>query len=253
MKPGSKTRTRQTLSGGTKTVTKSKNSTGANTRTVTKTSGSYHKDGFDVQRNIRRADKSGVSKLKSRSITRTNIPFGAGTDLNQSRTEQSKNTFRKRGSLVSKKRDLETSTNRVHKSVSNVSVKGGKFQGGGVKDDLPESLKKSPNNPRMTYKSDEEKTKVTKHKRVDIEASNKRLYRKFSKDNAKKTKNTSVSETFDQKKHRMAAATTTLGRRVTNKEVVDLNRNKNVDLSKQYETGKTYTPKQPKNISKNKK
>lgn len=243
MKPGSKTRTRQTLGGGTKTVTKSKSSTGAKTRTVEKTSGSYNKDGFSVERKIRRSDKSGVSKLKSRSTTRTNTPYGPGTVLNSTVTQQSKNTFRKRGSLVSKKRDLQTSNNRIEKSVSNLSVNGGKFQMKATKEGLAENLKNSPNNPGASYKSKENKTKIAKQKRVDIEASNKRLYRKFGKENAKRVKDTGVSESFDQRKHRMAASYATGGRRVTNQDVIDQNQHKNVDLSKQYETGKTYTPK----------
>jgi len=106
MKPGSKTRTRQTLGGGTKTVTKSKSSSGAKTRIVEHSKGDFY-SGKQTTRKIRRSDKSGVSKIKS---TTTNYPFSL-TDYSE--TVQTKNTFRKRGSLLREKRPLQESVERV--------------------------------------------------------------------------------------------------------------------------------------------
>jgi hypothetical protein len=118
MKPGSKTRTRRTLDGGTKTVTKSKSSTGAKTRIVEKSKGNFQ-TGIETTRKVRRADKSGVAKTKSSSFARKGK---SGSEENL--VFQTKNKFRERGNLISEKRKLNTSRKEINKPSRDVSVAG---------------------------------------------------------------------------------------------------------------------------------
>lgn len=63
--PKTKTRTRKTIGGGTKTVIKSRNASGSRVRSVEKTSA----DGRITTNKIRRRDESGVTKKKTMSAT----------------------------------------------------------------------------------------------------------------------------------------------------------------------------------------
>ncbi len=116
MKPGSKTRTRQTLGGATKTVTKSKGSTGAKTRVVERTKGNAQ-TGMETTRKIRRSDKSGVAKTKSTTFAG---PSSRRADMDNVSTYQTKNTFRKKGSLKTEKRPLQKSQITVTRPTATV-------------------------------------------------------------------------------------------------------------------------------------
>lgn len=96
MKPGqSKTRTRKTIGGGTKTVTRSRGSQGSRVRKVETTKN----DGEKIIK-VRRKDRSGVSKHKERTITGGNYQdFQIYREDTHTLTEKDK--FRKRGSLRS--------------------------------------------------------------------------------------------------------------------------------------------------------
>jgi hypothetical protein len=107
MKPGSKTRTRQTLGGGTKIVTRTKSSTGAKTRTVERSKGNPQ-TGMETKRKVRRVDQGGVRKTVSKSFERgssnrtdNNSTFSKLVK-NEKSTLVKKDTFRKKGSLKSK-------------------------------------------------------------------------------------------------------------------------------------------------------
>lgn len=230
MKPGSKTRTRQTLGGGTKTVTRTKSSTGAKTRTVERTKGDFHKGGLDVKRKIVRRDKSGVSKIKSSGVSWTNEPSGTGgVALAQNVSYQYKNTFRKKGSLKSKKQDLKTSYSNIRKDVG-----GWKKTKSADKPFIDTSVKVKDNSVRgeSTWVKKEESRKD--YKRSSEIAKGPNVKRNRSKAN----------ENLGQMKHREKAYLGTHGAtRMTNEEASKLHGGKKVDLSKQQETGKTYTPK----------
>lgn len=125
MKRGeSKTRTRRTLGGGTKTVTRSRGSQGSRVRKVETTKN----DGEKIIK-VRRKDRSGVSKHKERTVTGGNYK-GRRVYAEDTHTLTEKDKFRERGSLRSKSRipkdkyRLDKTTNRKefyypHGNISN--------------------------------------------------------------------------------------------------------------------------------------
>lgn len=207
MKPGSKTRTRQTLGGGTKTVTRTKSSSGAKTRIVQRSKGSYQ-TGMETKRKVRRADKSGVTKTKDITFTGQ----GVGDDDYATKTLQTKNTYRKRGKLGSEKRDLRQSYRGVNInkaiSVSDVSSK-----------------RKNPTLGYDVSKSDRDNVKYN------------RTVEKTGKDQIKQ-----VRETFKSKKNDIVRDKRSAHTIAT--KYMGLKNKPSKPLSNEgVETGKTYTPK----------
>lgn len=274
MKPGSKTRTRQTLGGGTKTVTKSKSATGAKTRTVERSKGNYQ-TGMEISRKVRRADKSGVSKMKSKTISRSNVEgYGSlkrkGDESNsyqpsasaavaKTSTQVLKNTFRKRGSLRKENRDLAYSNQRQNVGAT-VFTSGGKHQRGSyykeegkgnwVKD-VSRSVKESPSQVKTKMKT-EDKTSRVDNVKGRIESSKRGLNRSAKsrakmhfeamKQGIKNLKGMTPKEALHMKGAQHAMRHTPHG--PTNKQIEETSRPKRqINLSNAVETGKTYTPK----------
>lgn len=231
MKPGSKTRTRQTLGGGTKTVTRTKSSTGAKTRIVERTKGDFHKEGLSSSRKIVRRDKSGVSKMKTSSLSKTNRRTGTISTDTRHIVHQEKNTFRKRGSLKKERRTLSSSNDWLTQSV-----------------DLNRSKLKKDSSKPYSDAMIRRKTGNERDRDVVKKELPKKEYKKESKWNRSlfSQKDRTPVESLSKTEHRAKAFLKTDGAsRRTNEEIRKSYAfaGRNVDLSKQQETGKTYTPK----------
>ena len=209
MKPGSKTRTRQTLGGGTKTVTRTKSSTGAKTRIVTRSKGNYQTN-TETKRKVRRADKSGVTKTKDITFTGQ----GVGSDDYATKTLQTKNTYRKRGKLGSEKRDLKQSYRgaNIDKAIT-------------VNEITNRNPKKKPSLTYAAYKTDRDNVRHD------------RTVEKTGKDQIKR-----VRETFKSKKNDVLRDKRSIHNAAT--KYMGLKNKPSKPLSSEgVETGKTYTPK----------
>lgn len=276
MKPGSKTRTRRTLGGGTKTVTRTKSSTGAKTRTVERSKGNYQ-TGMETSRKVRRADKSGVSKMKSKTFSRTNVEHGSSLRKDKDKpnsyvpnasvataktsSQVLKNTFRKKGSLRKENRDLSYSS-RSQNVGADVEVKYGKSfnsgrgfnkqdeKGNYTVRDVERSVKESPNKPKAEMKTKNKTTRISggKHSIPSSKRGLNRSAKKHAKEHfeavksgMKNLKQMSTKEALHMKGAKQATHYTPHG--PTNKQFQERNPHRTFDFSKEVETGKTYTPK----------
>lgn len=237
MKPGSKTRTRQTLGGGTKTVTKSKSSTGAKTRVVEKSKGNLN-SGMETTRKFRRADQGGVRKTVSKSFERggsnrtENKSAFSKLVKNEKSTLVKKDTFRKKGSLKSK--PLEGS-NTVRSSSRKADTIG--MELGYSSDNRENSLdvnksgkERGFNKRKQIYTKDYIKKGSMKPKSTKFE-NNKAAKKEYGSQKEKMSNR--ISMTSPEKRHNV---------------LTKLNHPSNFERqrsssSSEVETGKTYTPK----------
>lgn len=238
MKPGSKTRTRQTLGGGTKTVTRTKNSTGAKTRIVEKSKGNLN-SGMETTRKVRRADKGGVRKTVSKSFergssnrTENNSTFSRLVK-NEKSTLVKKDTFRKKGSLKSKPLEGSNTVRSSSRKADTIGMELGRhssYRGENSADVNKSGEERGFNKRKQIYTKDYIKKGSMKPKSTKFE--NKKDAKKEYGSQKEKMSNR-VSMTSPEKRH-------TLVTRFNHPSNFERQRSSS---SSEVETGKTYTPK----------